>query len=144
MAYATTQQLVERARAAGTVVPAFNIPYLPMVEPIVRALQDTDSFGLLTAARLEWVKFETGSLEALWAEYDRFKLSRHTRKEYIMEAVRNGIAKINVATATRQPYERVLEQGVEVAQEAVYDAMITIIRDDLEIENNARVLNPEK
>lgn len=302
MPYATTQQLVQRAYAAGTVVPAFNIPYLPMVEPVVKALQDSNSFGLVMAARLEWVKFETGSLEALQAEYERFKLPRHTRlhldhipvidederrvdyaddirraiqagyesvmidgsrlsfaenaactgevvamahaaglpveaelgavmgheagplppyeelfasgkgftepdearrfvketgvdwlsvaignihgaisaatkgqkkvaarlniaqlerirgaagvplvlhggtgirKQDIMDAIRCGIAKINVATAIRQPYEQALGRGAKAAQRAVYESMLTVIREDLETENNVNILNPE-
>jgi fructose-bisphosphate aldolase class II len=44
MSYVSTQQLVERACKTGTVIPAFNIPYLPMVEPVVKALKDTNSF----------------------------------------------------------------------------------------------------
>ena len=63
---------------ARTVVPAFNIPYLPMMEPIVRALRDTESFGLIAVARLEWVKFEAGSLEAVRDEYQRVKDPRFT------------------------------------------------------------------
>ncbi len=63
---------------ARTVVPAFNIPYLPMMEPIVRALRDTESFGLIAVARLEWVKFEAGSLEAVRDEYERVKDPRFT------------------------------------------------------------------
>ena len=39
MSYVSTQQLVNRACQACTVIPAFNIPYLPMVEPVVEALK---------------------------------------------------------------------------------------------------------
>lgn len=56
---------------AHTIVPAFNIPYVPMMEPVVRALRDTGSFGLIAVARLEWVKFEAGSLEPVRDEYER-------------------------------------------------------------------------
>ncbi|MEN8255790.1 MAG: class II fructose-bisphosphate aldolase [Verrucomicrobiota bacterium] len=302
MSHASTQQLVERACQAGVVIPAFNIPYLPMVEPVVRAIEDTNSFGLVMAARLEWEKFETGSLEALQEEYERFKLPGHTRlhldhvpvideddlrvdymeiikraidagyesvmvdgsrlplkeniactrevaeaahaagipveaelgavmgheegplppyeelfasgkgftdpdearqfveesgadwlsvaignihgaisaaakgkkkvaarlniehldhiyktadaplvlhggtgirKEYIMDSMKHGIAKINVATAIRQPYEQALEQGVPAAQEAVYQAMLTVIREDLETQDSTNILKPE-
>jgi fructose-bisphosphate aldolase, class II len=303
MPYASTQKLVERACKTGTVIPAFNIPYLPMVEPVVRALKDTNSFGLVMAARLEWEKFETGSLEALRDEYEKFKLPGHTRlhldhvpvideddlrvdfmeiikraiaagyesvmvdgsrlslaeniactkkvvdlahaagipveaelgavmgheagplppyeelfasgkgftdpseakrfadetgtdwlsvaignihgaisaaakgrqkvaarlniehldrihktvgiplvlhggtgirKEYIMNAMRHGIAKINVATATRQPYERAIGQGIAAAQDAVYEAMLTVIKEDLETQDSTKILNPEE
>jgi ketose-bisphosphate aldolase len=71
--------IVRRAWAAGTVVPGFNIPYLPMMEPVVRALRDTNSFGLIMVARLEWLKFQSGSLAAIQAEYARVGDPRHTR-----------------------------------------------------------------
>ena len=64
-------EFLRNAWRAHTVIPAFNIPYLPMMEPIVRALRDTESFGLIAVARLEWVKFEAGSLEAVRDEYAR-------------------------------------------------------------------------
>jgi ketose-bisphosphate aldolase len=302
MPYASTQQLIERACRTGTVIPAFNIPYLPMVEPVVRAIRDTNSVGLVTAARLEWEKFETGSLEALRDEYRACKLPGHTRlhldhvpvideddlrvdyleiigraiaagyesvmvdgsrlslaeniactrravglahragipveaelgavmghetgplppyeelfasgkgftdpaearrfvdesgadwlsvaignihgaisaaakgnkkvaarldiahldrihnsagiplvlhggtgirKEYILESMKYGIAKINVATAIRQPYEQRIGQGVSAAQEAVYQAMLVVIQDDLEVQDSANILHPE-
>lgn len=60
-------------------MPSFNIPYLPMMEPVVRALRDMDSFGLIAVARLEWEKFESKSLQAIGAEYEKRKLVRHTR-----------------------------------------------------------------
>ena len=34
-----------RAFQKGIVIPAFNVPYLPMMEPLVRALRDTDRSG---------------------------------------------------------------------------------------------------
>ncbi len=74
-----TAELVLKAVRAGTVIPGFNIPYLPMMEPVVRALRDTNSFGLIMVARLEWVKFEAGSLEAIRDEYETVKDLNHTR-----------------------------------------------------------------
>lgn len=71
--------IVRRAWQAGTVVPGFNIPYLPMMEPVVRALRDSGSFGLIMVARLEWLKFQSGSLAAVQAEYARVGDARHTR-----------------------------------------------------------------
>ncbi|MFA5689769.1 MAG: class II fructose-bisphosphate aldolase [Kiritimatiellales bacterium] len=303
MSYASTQQLIERACRAGIAIPAFNIPYLPMVEPVVNALKDRNSFGLVVVARLEWKKFKSRSPEAVAEEYNKFRQTKHTRlhldhvpvidednlrvdymeimtralaagyesvmidgsrlplpeniactkevvelahtygvpveaelgavmgheagplppyeelftsgkgftdpdearqfvkesgadwlsvaignihgaisaaakgkqkvaarlniehldriykaagvplvlhggtgirKEYIMESLKHGIAKINVATAIRQPYERELEKGVSAAQDAVYDAMLTVIDDDFEIQNSADILKPEE
>ena len=50
-----------------------------MMKPVVEALKNTGSFGLITAARLEWVKFETGSPKALREEYEKYKDVRYTR-----------------------------------------------------------------
>jgi len=291
-----TADLVRRALKTGTVIPGFNIPYLPMMEPVVRALRDTNSFGLIMVARLEWVKFESGSLEATRDEYERVKDLDHSRlhldhvpvideddlrvdykeiveravragygsvmvdgsrlplegnidctkavveiahaagipvegelgaimgheagplppydelfesgrgftdpaqakrfveetnvdwlsiaignihgaisaarkserkiearldinrldeireaagiplvlhggtgisKEYVIKSIQHGIAKVNVATAIRQPYEKAVQESVAAGQEAVYRAMLAIIREDLEIGDSA-------
>ena len=297
----TVTELLLAARKAGTVVPAFNIPYLPMMVPTVQALQDMNSFGLIMVARLEWVKFEAHSIEAIAEEYRRVGDRRHTRlhldhvpvidednlrvdfvddisralaagyesvmvdgsrlglseniaatrrivdlahkhgvavegelgavmgheagplppyeelfasgkgftdpqeaarfvretgvdwlsvavgsihgaiseaarrqkkvdarlnlehleilrqatgvplvlhggtgirKEYVMQAIRHGIAKINIATATRQPYEQLVSESVTKAQRAVYDAVVEVICKGLEVEGTALKLNP--
>jgi len=67
------------AAKAGKVVPAFNIPYLPVMAPVVEALRDTQAFGLVQVARLECIKFEAGSLRAVRDEYERVKDERYTR-----------------------------------------------------------------
>ena len=74
-----TNTIMHRALAAKTVVPAFNIPYLPMMEPVVRALRDCRAFGLIGVARLEWEKFESGSPRHIRDEYERVKDEEHTR-----------------------------------------------------------------
>jgi ketose-bisphosphate aldolase len=75
----TTSEIVRRALAARTVVPAFNIPYLPMMAPVIRALGDTGAFGLIQVARLEWEKFQARSLKAIRDEYEAAKDERYTR-----------------------------------------------------------------
>ena len=57
-----TAEIIRRARAAGIVVPAFNIPYLPMAKPVIQAVAEEDSFALIQVARLEWEKFSSRSL----------------------------------------------------------------------------------
>ena len=295
----TPDRLIQSARRLGTVVPAFNIPYLPMLEPTVQALRDTGCFGLIMVARLEWVKFAARSLEAVAEEYwrvgdrqwtrlhldhvpvidedqlrvdyvgditralaagyesvmvDGSRLSMaeniaatrqivelaHARgvavegelgavlgheagplpsyeelfasgkgftdpqeaarfvqatgvdwlsvavgsvhgaisavtrqekkvaarinidqlekirvatgiplvlhggtgirKECVLEAVRHGIAKINIATATRQPYERLMQTSVVRAQQAVYETAVQVLRDELEIAGTAATI----
>ena len=293
-------EIITDAWKRGLVIPGFNIPYLPMMEPVVRALKDTNSFGLIMVARLEWIKFESKSLKAIRDEYEIVKNENHTRlhldhvpvideddkrvdyksvikealklgyqsvmidgsrlsleenikctriisdmahvngipveaelgavmgheegpilpyeelfnsgkgftrpdeakrfvdesgadwlsvaigsihgaiskakkdkkklearlniehlkkinqlvgkplvlhggtgikKEYVMESITNGIAKINVATAIRQPYEVAASSSIKAAQDAVYQAMIKVIKDDLELENSALIIN---
>jgi ketose-bisphosphate aldolase len=75
----TTNECILNARKTGTVIPAFNIPYLPMMAPVVAALRDMESFGLITVARLEWMKFEARSPKAIADEYQRVKDERFTR-----------------------------------------------------------------
>jgi len=72
-------EIMGTARDAGTVVPAFNVPYLPMMAPVVQAVRDSRAFGLIMVARLEWVKFEAKSLRAIRDEYERAKDERFTR-----------------------------------------------------------------
>ncbi len=281
------------------VVPGFNIPYLPMMEPVVRALYDTGTFGLIMVARLEWMKFKSGSMKAVRDEYKKLKDLRFTRlhldhvpvidednlltefeniiseaielgydsvmidgsrlsleeniektsrivemahkagvpveaelgavmgheagplppyeelfstgkgftspyeakrfvdetqtdwlsvaignihgaisaatrnekkiearlaiqhlekindsihiplvlhggsgiaKEYLMQSFKHGIAKINIATAIRQPYEKMMNSSVKAAQEAVYDEMLDLINNQLEIAGSAKYI----
>jgi ketose-bisphosphate aldolase len=64
-------RLMRNAWERGIVIPAFNIPYIPMMEPVIRAAIDTDSFCFVAVARLEWVKFESRSMEAVAEEFFR-------------------------------------------------------------------------
>lgn len=74
-----TGKIVRRAYEQKLVVPAFNIPYLPMLQAVARALADTGAFGLIQVARLEWEKFESKSLEAVREEYEKRKDERFMR-----------------------------------------------------------------
>ena len=285
-------EVIANASRIQAAVPGFNIPYLPMMAPIVNALRDENCVGLIMVARLEWIKFESRSIAAIAAEYRRTADQKFThlhldhvpvidednlrvdyiadirtalqegyesvmvdgsrlpladniyatrmvtelahqhgaavegelgavmgheagpmppyeelfasgkgftdpdeasrfvretgvdwlsvavgsvhgaisaatrtqkkiearlnidvletlrtatnvplvlhggtgiRKEYVMQGIRHDIAKINIATATRQPYERFVGESIVKAQDAVYDAAVNVIRNDLEI-----------
>lgn len=65
------------ARERGFCIPAFNIPYLPMVKPVVQAVAAEGCFALVEVARPEWEKFESQSLEAVKEEYDRWRDPAH-------------------------------------------------------------------
>jgi fructose-bisphosphate aldolase class II len=71
--------IVQNALKARLALPAFNIPYLPMLEPVVRAVVDQNSFALIETARLEWIKFEAGGPEAVAREFFRWQNQAHVR-----------------------------------------------------------------
>jgi len=75
----STADLMRNARKAGVVIPAFNVPYLPMVEPVIRAVVDEDSFALVETALLEWTKFEGKSAAAVMEEFLKYHDPDHVR-----------------------------------------------------------------
>jgi len=62
--------------------------------------------------------------------------------EYVRQAIKNGVVKINIGTDIRQPYERVLKEAgsVEAAQDAVRELIIRMIREVYCIEGSAKTL----
>lgn len=75
----STQAAMQNAVKAGLALPAFNIPYLPMMQPVIQALVDQDAFGLVEVARLEWIKFESRSLAAVMEEFARWEKPGYVR-----------------------------------------------------------------
>lgn len=75
----TAREIIRRALDHRVAVPAFNIPYPPMMEPVVRAARDAGSVAFVDVARLEWVKFEAQSIERIRQEYDGCGDPRFTR-----------------------------------------------------------------
>lgn len=74
-----TKGLINSAWKNKIVIPAFNIPFLPMVKPIIEAVRDENSFGLIQVARLEWEKFESQSLKAVCEEFQKWNDPKHVR-----------------------------------------------------------------
>jgi ketose-bisphosphate aldolase len=74
-----TNQIINNALKAGITIPAFNVPHLPMVEPVIRAVVDQDCFALIAVARLEWIKFEAKSLAAVIEEFVRWSQPDYVR-----------------------------------------------------------------
>lgn len=72
-------EIMLRARELGVGIPAFNIPYLPMMQPVAKAVKDADSFALIEVARLEWMKFESKSLAAVAEEFGKWADRAHVR-----------------------------------------------------------------
>lgn len=73
-----TKMIVRKALENKLVIPAFNIPHLPMVKPIAQAILDEDSVAMIQVARLEWEKFEAQSLERVAEEYFKYEKPGHT------------------------------------------------------------------
>jgi ketose-bisphosphate aldolase len=68
----SSDRLVRDAWRNGLVIPAFNIPYLPMMEPVIRAVVDQAAFALIATARVEWLRFEARGLAQVKAEFERW------------------------------------------------------------------------
>ncbi|MDR0362686.1 MAG: class II fructose-bisphosphate aldolase [Planctomycetota bacterium] len=135
MAYLSTRAIVDKAWRMGIVVPAYNVPHLPMMEPIVRALRDTGSFGLIQVARLETVKFKAESFARIAGEYEKFKDVGFTRLhldhvpvidedglridyvEEITEAMKLGYESVMV-DGSRLPFEENVEATRRVVEAA--------------------------
>src|SRR5574341_68633 len=71
--------IIQKAHKLGLAIPAFNIPYLPMMEPVIQAVTDLDSFALIAVARLEWTKFEAKGPAAIAETFARCSNTAHVR-----------------------------------------------------------------
>jgi ketose-bisphosphate aldolase len=129
----TTSECMSNAQEAGTVIPAFNISYLPMMVPVVAALRDKESFGLIAVARPDWIKFEAGGPKAVYDEYERVKDDRFMRLHMdhvpvideddlridytalVREAVQLGYESVMV-DASRLPFDENVQATKEVVQ----------------------------
>jgi ketose-bisphosphate aldolase len=71
--------IIQKAYQQGIAIPAFNIPYLPMMEPVIQAVVDLDAFALVAVARLEWTKFEAIGPAAIAETFAGCKNHNHLR-----------------------------------------------------------------
>lgn len=117
-----THEIVARARQLGVAVLAFNVPYLPMVEPVVQAVVDQDSFALVATARLEWIRFESRGPDAVMREYARWR-----RPGYV--AIHLDHVPVIDEDNRRVDYLPVIEEAIELGYESV---MVDGSRLDLE------------
>ncbi len=63
--------ILKRALELERAIPAFNVPYLPMIEPVAEAIKREDTVAFVEVARPEWEKFESKSIEAVHEEFSR-------------------------------------------------------------------------
>ena len=73
-----TKSIVLKARENGIVIPAFNVPHIPMVKPVAQAIVDENSVAMIQVARLEWEKMDAVSLETVAEEYGKWCNIDHT------------------------------------------------------------------
>ena len=72
-------EIMRMAFQAHILIPAFNIAYLPMVEPVVSALKELSCFGLVEVSRPDIEKFGAQSLRAVREEYEKHADRAYTR-----------------------------------------------------------------
>ncbi|HSV74863.1 MAG TPA: class II fructose-bisphosphate aldolase [Chthonomonadales bacterium] len=129
------KRLVRAAEASGKAVLAFNVPYLPMAEPVCQALAEHGAFGMMEVARLEFTKFEAVSPTAAAREYERHADPRHVSlhldhipvidedemrvewRAYIREALACGYHSVMV-DGSRLPFEENLAVAAETVRMA--------------------------
>lgn len=105
-------EIIKRAMNHGTAIPAFNVPYIQMMEPVIKALANTNTFGLIAVARLEWVKFKAGGPAAIAGEYQRLKNERYTRLHLDHVPVLDEDGK-------RVDYETIIREAIDLGYDSV-------------------------
>lgn len=71
-------EIMKKAYVKKAIIPAFNIPYLPMVEPVCKAIYDMNCIAIVQVARVEWLNFESQSLEHVSKEFHKFNKQNYT------------------------------------------------------------------
>ncbi len=74
-----SKAILDHAYKNGVLVPSLNIPHLPMMPAVVQACVDEQSMAFIEVARVEWEKFEAGSLTELKGAYDDAVTDTDTR-----------------------------------------------------------------
>lgn len=73
------RDVVQHALDAGLTIPAFNVPYLPMVAPVIQAAVDADAFVFVETCRLEWYKFAAQGLRPVLDAYRECERPEYAR-----------------------------------------------------------------
>lgn len=74
-----TNDIVINAWKNGIAVPAFNVPYPAMIQPVIAALVDQDAFGLVEVARIEWKRGAAVGPVEVMAEFRRWERPEYVR-----------------------------------------------------------------
>lgn len=71
-------EIMKRAQANQKIIPAFNVPYLPMVKPVMEAIIAEDTVAMVQVARVEWIKFYVKSMQHVVDEFARYDNGKNT------------------------------------------------------------------
>jgi fructose-bisphosphate aldolase class II len=119
--------VVRNASRVGAAIPAFNVPYLPMVEPVIRSVVDEDSFALVETARVEWVRFESQGPAAVMEEFHKWDAPDHVRLHLdhvpVIDENNEPVGYIPIiAQAIELGYQSVMVDGSRLALEENIEA----------------------
>jgi fructose-bisphosphate aldolase class II len=131
---------IDNAYRAGLVVPAFNVPYLPMVEPVIQAVVDQDAFALIETARLEWTKFDSQGPAAVMGEFAKWNQPDYVRihLDHVPVIDEDNLAVDYVPIiqeAIELGYQSIMVDGSRLSLEENIDATRTVV----EMAHNAGV-----
>lgn len=65
----SVDEIMKQAYRQGILIPAFNVAYIPMIEPIMESLKKHRTFGLVEVARPDVEKFGAGSFQKVAERY---------------------------------------------------------------------------
>lgn len=105
--------VVENAWKAKVMIPGFNIPYLPMMEPIVRAVVDQDSFALISSAQIEWQTLESKGPREVFEEFQKWDNPDHVRLHI------DHICSIDELTNEPNDYLSIIAEAIEIGYPSV-------------------------
>lgn len=142
LAALTLQQIMQRAYRRHVVVPAFNVAYLPMLEPIVETLRATASFGLVEVARPDIEMFGAVGYAAVADEFTahadrRFVRLHQDHVPVIDEAQQRVEWQPLIAEALRLRYDAVMVDGSRLDLDeniAVTRAVVAMAHPDTAVE----------
>ena len=116
------KEIMQQAYIRHIVIPAFNIPYLPMIKPIAETLKKFRTFGLVAVARPDIEKFEAKSFKAVAEELNRYADRKYVRlhQDHVPVIDEDGKRvdwKSLIEEALRSNYDSVMIDGSRLSLE---------------------------
>lgn len=105
--------MVRKGWEAGVVIPSFNIPYLPMMEPVIRAVVDQDSFALIATAQVEWETLESKGPREVIEEFQKWDQPDYVRIHL------DHIPSIHEVIKQPMDYYRVIKEAIDMGYPSV-------------------------